>query len=82
MESNDQKLYSVIGIGNPSIDIIGKIKDSDVTRYSLIEGKTNNADDYNIEFLENFEKNQESSSLKYLAGGSAINTIKVINVYK
>jgi len=80
MEPTSMKSYSVIGIGNTSIDIIGKIGSSDVKRFNLIEGKTNNADESNIDFLEHFEQNQNSSDLKYLASGSATNTIKVINV--
>jgi len=80
MESKNSNQFSIIAIGNPSIDIIGKTKSSEVLSYSLIEGKTNNADNSNIEFLEKFEKAQEASNLKYLPSGSAINTIKVINV--
>ncbi len=80
MESTSTKSYSVISIGNPSLDIIGKIKQSDANRFNLIEGKTNNADQSNIDLVDHFEKNQSSSDLKYLASGSAINTTKVINV--
>ncbi len=80
MENIHNENYSVIAIGNPSIEILGKVKSSDISKYNLKVGKTNNADKSNIELLENFEKNQDQTNLKYLAGGSALNTIKVINV--
>lgn len=80
ISSSSEKMFSVIGIGNPSIDIIGTIESKDVSLYKLIEGKTNHADDFNIALLENFEKNQDFENLLYLPSGSVINTIKVINV--
>ncbi len=80
MENSSNTLYSVLGIGNPSLDIIGSANDGDIITYSLISDKTINADDSNIKFIEKFEENQTMKDLKYLPGGSAINTIKVINV--
>ena len=78
MENTNDKLFSVIGIGSPLIDIIKTITNDEVVKLKLIEGKTLNADDSNISFIESFEANNASCS--YLPSGSSLNTIKVVNV--
>ena len=71
--SSSYKINSLIAIGNPIIDIIGEVSNESITKYELKWGQTVFANEKNLPFFEELEKNPNVS---YILGGSIQNTMR------
>jgi len=73
LTSSSNKIKSIIAIGNPIIDIIGEVSSESITKYELKWGQTVFANEKNLPFFEELEKNPKVS---YILGGSIQNTMR------
>ena len=73
LTSSSNKIKSIIAIGNPIIDIIGEVSSESITKYELKWGQTVFANEKNLPFFEELEKNPKVS---YVLGGSIQNTMR------
>ena len=70
---SSHEIKSLIAIGNPIIDIIGEVSSESITKYELKWGQTVFANEKNLPFFEELEKNPNVS---YILGGSIQNTMR------
>lgn len=70
-----QQSKSLIGIGNPIVDISAELEQNELTKYNLDWGKTVFANDKNIGIYDCLEKKKDVS---YIPGGSIQNCLRVI----
>lgn len=70
------QINSVLGIGDPIVDISAEIEKADLDKFGLAFGQTVFAEDKNIKFFEELEKKKEVS---YVPGGSVQNSLRVIS---
>ena len=73
-QTETKPMNSIIGIGNPIIDISCEIDEEILKKYELGWGKTVFANEKNEPFFEELEKNPK---VKYTTGGSIQNTLRV-----
>lgn len=69
-------LSSIIGIGDPIVDISAEIDKDSIKKYELAWGSTVMANDKNIKIFNEIEKRDHVS---YIPGGSVQNTMRVIS---
>ena len=72
--SDTSKLNSLIGLGNPIVDISCEIDEESIKKYDLEWGKTVFANEKNVPFFEELEKNPK---VIYTTGGSIQNSLRV-----
>ena len=68
------QVSSIIGIGNPIIDIIAEIEKEEIQKFGLELGQTIFATPQNIEF---FKELDNKAQVSYTSGGSILNTLRV-----
>jgi adenosine kinase len=67
-------INSMIAIGNPIVDITCEIDENSLKKYDLEWGKTVFANEKNVPFFEELEKNEK---VMYTTGGSIQNSLRV-----
>ena len=80
----EKKIFSIIGIGDPIVDIISEINEDIIKEHELklgdsifaSEDDTNNSNNKNIEMFNILES---MSSINYVPGGSVQNTLRVLS---
>ncbi len=70
---------SIIGIGNPIVDISATTNEETLKKFGLSFGGTVFANDDNVGFYDVLEA---QSDVVYIPGGSVTNSIRVTNVSK
>jgi hypothetical protein len=68
---------SIIGVGSPLIDITAQVDGEDLKKYGVEFGSTVLVNENNKGFFEHIESKSE---VKYVPGGSIMNSIRVANV--
>lgn len=69
-------IHSIIGIGDPIVDISAEIEEKCIQQFGLEWGRTVMADEKNIGIFDVLERKAEVS---YIPGGSVQNTMRVIS---
>ena len=72
--SESSKINSLIALGNPIVDITCEIDEDSIKKYDLGWGKTVFANEKNLPFFEELEKNPK---VMYTTGGSIQSTLRV-----
>ena len=80
----EKKIFSIIGIGDPIVDIISEINEDIIKEHELklgdsifaSEDDTNNSNNKNIEMFNILES---MPSINYVPGGSVQNTLRVLS---
>jgi len=72
--SESSKINSLIALGNPIVDITCEIDEDSIKKYDLGWGKTVFANEKNLPFFEELEKNPK---VMYTTGGSIQSSLRV-----
>ena len=79
-KKDSSSFYSIIGIGDPIVDILSEISLNEINKYQLKLGDSIFAsEDYNERNVEMFKILESMSLVSYTPGGSVQNTIRVIS---
>ena len=79
-KKDSSSFYSIIGIGDPIVDILSEISMNEINKYQLKLGDSIFAsEDYNERNVEMFKILESMSLVSYTPGGSVQNTIRVIS---
>ena len=71
------ELFSIIGIGDPIVDIISEVDDDLIRKYNLKGGDTIFLDE--SENAQIFDEIERLPEVRYIPGGSVQNTLRVLS---
>ena len=81
-KKDSSSFYSIVGIGDPIVDILSEISINEINKYQLKLGDSIFAsEDYNERNVEMFKILESMSLVSYTPGGSVQNTLRVLSWY-
>ena len=81
-KKDSSSFYSIVGIGDPIVDILSEISINEINKYKLKLGDSIFAsEDYNERNVEMFKILESMSLVSYTPGGSVQNTLRVLSWY-
>jgi adenosine kinase len=78
MDTSSSTKKTIIGLGNPIMDIVAPIEEDSISKYNLRWGQTVMCNDDNVKIYEEVEAQKE---VTYIPGGSVTNSIRLASVY-
>ena len=79
-QKDNQEIYSLLGIGDPIVDIIGDITSETIREYNLeLGGSILANEDESQRIIEVYKKIENMKTVNYIPGGSVQNTMRVLS---